>query len=110
VVYLTVTINSLRTIVNPIPDVDTREDQVVAMSVLAAGNVIVIVALVLILVLQVTPFSRPSAQLNFNLSIFVGRARVGTPHGGESPCRMGRGATKKGNHNSRREEGPVTDR
>ncbi|KIM44905.1 hypothetical protein M413DRAFT_365901 [Hebeloma cylindrosporum] len=52
VVYLTVTINSLRTIVNPIHDVDTREDQVVAMRVLSAGNVIIILALVLILILQ----------------------------------------------------------
>ena len=62
VVYLTVTISSLRTIVNPIHDVDTREDQVMAMRVLSAGNVIIIIALVLILALQVTPFSRPSAQ------------------------------------------------
>jgi len=52
VVYLTVTINCLRTIVNPIKDVDTREDQVMAMSVLSAGNVIIIIALVLILALQ----------------------------------------------------------
>jgi len=109
VVYLTVTINSLRTIVTPIHDVDTREDQVMAMRVLSAGNVIIIVALVLILALQVTPFSRPSAQLNFNPSIFAGRARVGTPHGGESHCRMGRGATKKGNNHRRRKEGPVID-
>jgi len=56
VVYLTVTINALRTIVNPIQDVDTREDQVMAMRVLSAGNVIIIGALVLILALQVTPF------------------------------------------------------
>jgi hypothetical protein len=57
VVYLTVTISSLRTIVTPIHDVDTREDQVMAMRVLSAGNVIIIIALVLILALQVTPFS-----------------------------------------------------
>lgn len=62
-VYLTVTISSLRTIVNPVRDVDTREDQVEAMRVLSAGNVIIIATLVLILVLQVTPFSRPFAQL-----------------------------------------------
>lgn len=53
VVYLTVTINSLRTIVNPVENVDTREDQIEAMRVLSAGNVIMMACLVLILVLQV---------------------------------------------------------
>lgn len=57
VVYLTVTINSLRTIVNPVENVDTREDQVMAMQVLSAGNVIIVACLGLILVLQVTTYS-----------------------------------------------------
>jgi len=52
VVYLTVTINSLRTIVNPVENVDTREDRVEAMRILSAGNVIVVACLGLILVLQ----------------------------------------------------------
>ncbi|KAF9561487.1 hypothetical protein CPC08DRAFT_688829 [Agrocybe pediades] len=52
VVYLTVIVNSLRTVVDPIKDVDTREDQVMAMRVLAAGNVMVIACLGLILFLQ----------------------------------------------------------
>jgi len=52
VVYLTVTINSLRTIVNPVENVDTREDQIEAMRVLSAGNVIMVACLALILVLQ----------------------------------------------------------
>ncbi|KAF8159753.1 Shr3 amino acid permease chaperone [Crassisporium funariophilum] len=52
VVYLTVIINSLRTIVDPIANVDTREDQVMALQVLSAGNVIIISCLALILLLQ----------------------------------------------------------
>ncbi|KAF8972614.1 Shr3 amino acid permease chaperone [Flammula alnicola] len=43
-VYLTVTIQSLRTIVSPIKEVDEREDQIMAMRVLAAGNTIIIFA------------------------------------------------------------------
>ena len=57
VVYLTVTINSLRTIVNPVENVDTREDQVEAMRTLSAGNVIIVACLGLILVLQVSACS-----------------------------------------------------
>lgn len=52
VVYLTVTISSLRTIVNPVENVDTRADQVEAMRILSAGNVIIVGCLGLILVLQ----------------------------------------------------------
>lgn len=52
-VYLTVTIPSLRTIVTPVEQVDTRGDQVDAMRVLSAGNVIIIICLGLILALQV---------------------------------------------------------
>jgi hypothetical protein len=111
VVYLTVTISCLRTIVNPVKDVDTREDQVAAMSVLSAGNVIIIIALVLILALQVRPFLSilcPAQELKPFTQPFVGWPRVGTPHGGESYCGLGRVATKKGNfNNSHREEGPV---
>lgn len=52
-VYITVTIPALQTIVTPLPDVDTREDQVGALSVLSAGNVIIMFLLGAILVLQV---------------------------------------------------------
>ncbi|TDL23657.1 hypothetical protein BD410DRAFT_814310 [Rickenella mellea] len=51
-VYLSVTIPSLRTIVDPVPKVDTREDRVEAMRILAAGNTIIIVLLGAILCLQ----------------------------------------------------------
>jgi hypothetical protein len=57
VVYLTVTIKSLRTIVNPVENVDTREGQVEAMRVLSAGNVIIVACLGLILALQVSACS-----------------------------------------------------
>ena len=57
VVYLTVTINSLRTIVNPVENVDTRGDQVEAMRILSAGNVIIVACLVFVLVLQVNASS-----------------------------------------------------
>lgn len=57
VVYLTVTVNSLRTIVNPVENVDTREDQVEAMRILSAGNVIIVACLGLILSLQVSACS-----------------------------------------------------
>ena len=54
VVYLTVTVNSLRTIVNPVENVDSREDQIEAMRILSAGNVIIVACLGLILALQVS--------------------------------------------------------
>ena len=57
VVYLTVTVNSLRTIVNPVENVDSREDQIEAMRILSAGNVIIVACLGLILALQVSAFS-----------------------------------------------------
>lgn len=52
VVYLTVTVQSLRTIVDPLPGVDSRDDQLMALKVLSAGNVIIIGCLGLILTLQ----------------------------------------------------------
>ena len=57
VVYLTVTVNSLRTIVNPVENVDTREDRVEAMRILSAGNVIIVACLGLILALQASACS-----------------------------------------------------
>lgn len=57
VVYLTVTINSLRTIVNPVENVDTRVDQIEAMRILSAGNVIIVACLGFILALQVSACS-----------------------------------------------------
>ncbi|KAF9449938.1 hypothetical protein P691DRAFT_798703 [Macrolepiota fuliginosa MF-IS2] len=50
-VYLTVTIPALRTIVTPIKD-ETREVQVEALSVLSAGNLIIVACLLAVLVLQ----------------------------------------------------------
>lgn len=52
-VYVTVIIPSLRTIVTPVVGVDTREDQIEAMRILAAGNLIIVLLLGGILVLQV---------------------------------------------------------
>jgi heme/copper-type cytochrome/quinol oxidase subunit 4 len=52
-VYASVTIPSLRTIVQPLPNVDSQDDRVEAMRILAAGNTIMIVLLGSILVLQV---------------------------------------------------------
>ena len=54
-VYITVDIPALRTIVDPVPGVDTREDQVEAMRVLSAGNVIMILSLGAVLILQASP-------------------------------------------------------
>ena len=51
--YVAVTIPSLRTIVEPVPDVDTLEDRIEAMRVLSAGNTIMMVLLGGILTLQV---------------------------------------------------------
>jgi hypothetical protein len=51
-VYMTVTIPALRTIVTP-QDVDTRDDRIEAMRVLAAGNTIIVVILGGVLLLQV---------------------------------------------------------
>ncbi|KAF7971289.1 hypothetical protein HWV62_21544 [Athelia sp. TMB] len=50
-VYATVSIPSLRTIVEPL-EVDTREDQIEAIRVLAASNTIIIVLLAGVLLLQ----------------------------------------------------------
>jgi hypothetical protein len=52
-VYITVIIPALRTIVTPAENVDTREDRIEAMRLLAAGNTIVMVILGAILALQV---------------------------------------------------------
>ena len=52
--YLSVTLQSLRTIVTPVEGVDTREDRVEAMRILAAGNTIIILLLGVILALQVS--------------------------------------------------------
>ena len=51
--YIAVTIPSLRTIVEPVPDVDTLEDRIEAMRILSAGNTIMMVLLGSILALQV---------------------------------------------------------
>lgn len=55
--YLSVTIPALRTVVQPIPDVDSRADQLQALQLISAGNVINLVLFFLILSLQVSMFS-----------------------------------------------------
>jgi len=60
VLYVTVTIPSLRTVVTPLQE-ETKQNQVQALCVLCAGNVIIIVCLLAVLALQVQPtaaFSR----------------------------------------------------
>jgi hypothetical protein len=51
-VYMTVVIPTLRTIVTP-EESDTRQDRIEAMSILSAGNIIIMVCLGLVLLLQV---------------------------------------------------------
>ncbi|EIW58706.1 Shr3 amino acid permease chaperone [Trametes versicolor FP-101664 SS1] len=51
-VYMTVGIPACRTVADPIPDVDSQEDQVEALRVLSAGNTIIIVLLGAVLALQ----------------------------------------------------------
>ncbi|KDQ61612.1 hypothetical protein JAAARDRAFT_515241 [Jaapia argillacea MUCL 33604] len=50
--FFAVTIPSMRTIVDPVPDVDTRQDQIEALQVLGAGNTIIIVLLTAVIALQ----------------------------------------------------------
>jgi hypothetical protein len=54
--YLAVIVPALRTVVEPIPDVDTYTEQVQALQLVSAGNVINIVIFIIILSLQVCPF------------------------------------------------------
>ena len=57
---MTVGIPSCRTVADPVPDVDTKEDQIEALRILSAGNTIIIVLLGGVLVLQVsTPHLLP---------------------------------------------------
>ncbi|KAI8996361.1 Shr3 amino acid permease chaperone [Trametes punicea] len=51
-VYLTVGIPACRTVADPVPDVDTKEDQIEALRILSAGNTIIIVLFGAILALQ----------------------------------------------------------
>ncbi|EPQ56417.1 hypothetical protein GLOTRDRAFT_75077 [Gloeophyllum trabeum ATCC 11539] len=50
--YFTVTIPSVQTVVDPVPDVDTREDQIEAMRILSASNTLAMMLLGGILALQ----------------------------------------------------------
>ncbi|TEB36478.1 Shr3 amino acid permease chaperone [Coprinellus micaceus] len=52
VVYLSVVIPGLRTVADPVKDVDTKEDQIEALRVASAGNIIMIACLTLVLLLQ----------------------------------------------------------
>ena len=54
VVYISVEIPASRTIATPVPDVDTRQDQIEALRILSAGNVIMAVCLGAVLTLQVS--------------------------------------------------------
>lgn len=51
-VYLSVIIPGLQTVADPVKDVDTREDQLEALRMLSAGNIIIIGCLFLVLLLQ----------------------------------------------------------
>ncbi|PIL25040.1 hypothetical protein GSI_12928 [Ganoderma sinense ZZ0214-1] len=51
-VYMTVGIPACRTVADPVPNVDTKDDQIEALRVLSAGNTIIIVLLGGILALQ----------------------------------------------------------
>ncbi|KAI0675455.1 Shr3 amino acid permease chaperone [Trametes maxima] len=51
-VYLTVGIPACRTVADPVPNVDTKDDQVEALRILSAGNTIIIVLLGAVLALQ----------------------------------------------------------
>ena len=71
--YLSVTVPALRTIVEPLEGVDTREDRIDAMRVLAAGNTIIVVLLGAILALQVskrTSYLLASLPLHLPLRLF----------------------------------------
>jgi hypothetical protein len=52
IIYSSVTINGLRTIVNPVEE-DTEVDRIEALRVLSAGNTLIILCLVGVLLLQV---------------------------------------------------------
>ena len=60
-VYITVGIPSCRTVVDPVPDVDTRNDQIEALRILSAGNTIIVVLMGAVLVLQASGFSPVSS-------------------------------------------------
>lgn len=51
--YLSVTVPSLRTVVAPVPDVDSRSDQIQALQLISAANIINLVIIFLIFGLQV---------------------------------------------------------
>lgn len=68
-VYAGVTIPSLRTIVIPVPDVDTREDRIEAMRILSAGNTIIMILLGAILALQVRIPTRFDCSLSGRMLI-----------------------------------------
>ena len=51
---MTVGIPACRTVADPVPNVDTKDDQIEALRILSAGNTIIIVLLGGILALQVS--------------------------------------------------------
>jgi hypothetical protein len=64
VIYLSSTIPSITTVVQPVPDVDSHFDQVQALQLISAGNIINLGIFAFILTLQVraVPPSRRSAH------------------------------------------------
>ncbi|KAI0788831.1 Shr3 amino acid permease chaperone [Abortiporus biennis] len=84
-VYLSVDVPASRTIATPVPDVDTKEDQVEALRILSAGNVIIIVLLGAILALQAgeTYVRRLEAKEQATLAAEKSKAKSKTEGGEE---------------------------
>ena len=76
IVYLSVTISALRTIADP-TDEDNRDDQVMALRVLSAGNIIMIGCLALILALQVSRYQE-TVELFPTRANFTGWSGMGS--------------------------------
>lgn len=73
--YTTVVIPGIRTVAAPIEE-DTREDQVEALRVLAAGNTLIIICLGLVLALQVSVLL-PDSNRERTYGIVPGWTRMG---------------------------------
>jgi hypothetical protein len=92
-VYVTVTIPSLRTIVTPVAG-ETRNDKIEAMRVLSAGNTIIVVILVGVLLLQVR-LNRMDYSTSL-IDILAGWRRICETRGGERTGENHRGGAKSG--------------
>jgi hypothetical protein len=85
IVYLSVTVPSLRAIAEPTTDSEIYDDQVMALRVLSAGNIIIIGSLLLILALQVRGF-RKILGLTFDSVVVTGWTRMGTSARSQYSC------------------------